>query len=283
MALVGLAIQHDANHGGVSPKGWVNQFWGYTQDWIGGSSLLWRHHHVLMHHAETNVDGDDPDITGDLIRFHKLTNWQGRHKYQAIYTWFLLPLLPINWHFKEFFDLIKMNHLGRPISPMAKGDAQVAIVMRIFFFLRFYLVPLYLYPSWHTLACQMLCDAVGGAYLGVNFIISHNYEGVRTVLADADRSKHVKRDWAFEQVETSSTVGGRALGFLHGGLNYQIEHHLFPRISHVHYHKLAPVVKEWCKEHKLRYAYYPTLGSNVASCYRYLNHMGQESKTSQVG
>jgi len=65
---------------------------------------------------------------------------------------------------------------------------------------RFYLVPLYLYPSWHTLACQMLCDAVGGAYLGVNFIISHNYEGVRTVLADADRSKHVKRDWAFEQV-----------------------------------------------------------------------------------
>ena len=85
------------------------------------------------------------------------------------------------------------------------------------------------------------------------------------------------------QVETSSTVGGRALGFLHGGLNYQIEHHLFPRISHVHYHKLAPVVKEWCKEHKLRYAYYPTLGSNVASCYRYLNQMGQESKTSQVG
>ena len=65
---------------------------------------------------------------------------------------------------------------------------------------RFYLVPLYLYPSLHTVACQLLCDAVGGAYLGVNFIISHNYEGVRTVLSDADRSKHVKRDWAFEQV-----------------------------------------------------------------------------------
>ena len=51
MALVGLAIQHDANHGGVSDKGWVNRVWGYTQDWIGGSALLWRHHHVLMHHA----------------------------------------------------------------------------------------------------------------------------------------------------------------------------------------------------------------------------------------
>ena len=72
------------------------------------------------------------------------------------------------------------------------------------------------------MGCMLVCLSVGGMYLGVNFIISHNYEGVKTVLSDADRSKHVKRDWAFEQVETSSTVGGRALGFLHGGLNYQV-------------------------------------------------------------
>mmetsp|Transcript_103557 Transcript_103557/g.167018 ORF Transcript_103557/g.167018 Transcript_103557/m.167018 type:complete len:425 (-) Transcript_103557:293-1567(-) len=281
MALVGLAIQHDANHGGVSPKGWVNQFWGYTQDWIGGSALLWRHHHVLMHHAETNVDGDDPDITGDLIRFHELTTWKGSHKYQAMYTWMLLPLLPLNWHFKEFFDLLNMSHMGRTISPMAKKDAQIAIGFRLVFFVRFYIAPLYLFPSLHTVACQLLCLAIGGMYLGVNFIISHNYEGVKTVLKDSDRSKHVKKDWAYEQVETSSTVGGRALGFLHGGLNYQIEHHLFPRISHVHYHKLAPVVREWCKEHKLRYAYYPTLYSNVVSCYKYLDKMGTPSP--QIG
>ena len=65
--------------------------------------------------------------------------------------------------------------------------------------------------------------------------------------------------------------------------NRQIEHHLFPRISHVHYHKLAPIVKEWCKEHKLRYAYYPTLYSNVVSCAKYLHHLGNDKATMQVG
>ena len=83
-------------------------------------------------------------------------------------------------------------------------------------------------------------------------------------------------------METSSTVGGRALGFLHGGLNYQIEHHLFPRISHVHYHKLAPIVRQWCKDYKVKYAYYPTLQSNIKSCYSYLNQLGA-SPSPQVG
>ena len=63
----------------------------------------------------------------------------------------------------------------------------------------------------------------------------------------------------------------------------QIEHHLFPRISHVHYHKLAPIVKEWCKEHKLRYAYYPTLYSNIVSCAKYLHQVGNDEATMQVG
>ncbi|EKX52416.1 hypothetical protein GUITHDRAFT_161182, partial [Guillardia theta CCMP2712] len=274
MALIGLCIQHDANHGAVSKSGWVNRFWGYTQDWIGGSSLLWRHHHVLMHHADTNVNGDDPDITGDLIRFNKLTNWKGHHKWQALYTWFLLPLLPFRWHFSEIFDLINMKHLDRSISPMAQTDARIALFLRqmpFFFMLRFYALPLYFYPSFFTLFCHFVCLAVGGSYLGFNFVISHNFEGARSVLDSTDRSKHEKRDWSFDQVETSSTVGGRVLGYLHGGLNYQIEHHLFPRISHVHYHKLAPVVRQWCLDHGLKYTYYPTVFHNVLSTYRYLN------------
>lgn len=244
MAMIGLCIQHDANHGAVSASGWVNRFWGYTQDWIGGSALLWQHHHVLMHHADTNVEGDDPDITGDLVRFHTLTDWSPKHRFQAMYTWFLLPLLPLKWHFAEAFDLLKMEHMGRPISPMAQGEANIALAFRVSFLLRFYALPMYLYPSLHTAICIVACFASAGLYLGVNFIISHNFEGVRWVLSDADRARHTKRDWAFEQVETSSTVGGRVLGFFHGGLNYQIEHHLFPRISHVHYHKLKPVIEQ---------------------------------------
>uniref|UniRef100_A0A7S0VTU3 Cytochrome b5 heme-binding domain-containing protein n=1 Tax=Hemiselmis tepida TaxID=464990 RepID=A0A7S0VTU3_9CRYP len=274
MAMVGLCIQHDANHGAVSQKGWVNRAWGFTQDWIGGSALLWKHHHVLMHHAETNVEGDDPDITGELIRFNKLTTWKGHHKWQAVYTWALLPLLPLSWHFKEVWDLAAMQHCDRKMSSMARQEALFALAFRIVFIVRFYAIPLYYHPTLHTAACLLTCLAVGGAYLGVNFVISHNFEGAKSVLDTADRSKHTKRDWAFEQVETSSTVGGRLLGFFHGGLNYQIEHHLFPRISHVHYHKLKPVVQQWCLDNGIKYTYYRNLPENIASCYKHLSLLG---------
>jgi len=270
MALIGLCIQHDANHGAVSPNGTVNWFWGLTQDWIGGSSLLWKHHHVLMHHAYTNMDNEDPDATTDIIRLHIDTVQRPWHKWQGIYTWFLLPFLPLNWHFKEIFDLYNMNHMGRRIALTARNEARLGIILRIIFLIRFYIVPLYLYPLWDTLACISMCLAVGGGYLGINFIISHNFEGVKHM-----NKNYAQRDWCITQVETSSTVGGRLLGFFHGGLNYQIEHHLFPRICHVHYHKIKPIIEQWSQEHNIKYTYFQSLPHNILSCYKYLVSMGK--------
>jgi fatty acid desaturase len=106
--------------------------------------------------------------------------------------------------------------------------------------------------------------------LGVNFIISHNFEGVLNSSANASA------DWAISQIESSSSVGGRTLGFFHGGLNYQIEHHLFPRISHAHYYKIKPIVQEWCKKNDIKYTYYDTLWSNIYSCYKYLELQGKK-------
>jgi fatty acid desaturase (delta-4 desaturase) len=269
MALIGLCIQHDANHGAVSPNGTINMLWGFAQDWIGGSSLLWKHHHVLMHHAYTNVNDADPDATTDIIRLHKATAMKYWHKWQGVYTWFLLPLLPLSWHFKEIWDLSTMNHMGRRISDSASIEARCGIVMRILFLVRFYVIPLYLYPSLHTVACILFCLIVGGAYLGFNFIISHNFEGVKY----ADNA-YTERDWCKTQVETSSTVGGRMLGYFHGGLNYQIEHHLFPRICHVHYYKMQPIIQQWAKQNRISYKYFRTLPENINSCYQYLVYMG---------
>ena len=117
--------------------------------------------------------------------------------------------------------------------------------------------------------------AVGGIYLGVNFIISHNFEGV---LNNSAKAKETKTDWAISQIKSSSSVGGRLLGFFHGGLNYQIEHHLFPRISHVHYYKIKPIVQEWCKENKIKYNYYNNIFSNIRACYRHLQNYGDDKE-----
>ena len=272
MAMIGLCIQHDANHGAVSHNQIINRLWGYTQDWIGGSSLLWKHHHVLLHHAYTNVLEYDPDITTDILRLHKDIKCKPFHYWQKIYMWFLLSLLPINWHFTELLDLYNMKHMSHKISSMAINEMRIGLLLRILFYIRFYIIPIYLYPSLNTILNICLSLAVGGIYLGVNFIISHNFEGVLNNSAKA--AKAAKADWAISQIESSSTVGGRILGFFHGGLNYQIEHHLFPRISHVHYHKMKPVIQEWCKKYNVKYNYYKSLWDNIYSCYKYLESNG---------
>lgn len=270
MAMIGLCIQHDANHGAVSRSETINRLWGYTQDWIGGSSLLWKHHHVLLHHAYTNVIERDPDITTDILRLHKDIKYKDCHSWQKIYIWFLFLFLPLNWHFTELRDLWRMNHMSHRISSFAAKEQKIAIVLRIAFYIRFYVLPLYRYPSLYTLLHIGVSLAVGGIYLGLNFIISHNFEGVRN-------NDAAMTNWAISQVESSSTVGGRMLGFFHGGLNYQIEHHLFPRISHVHYYKIKPIVQEWCKKNKVKYTYYNTLWDNIYSCYKYLESQGSEN------
>lgn len=270
MAMIGLCIQHDANHGSVSRKEIINRLWGYTQDWIGGSSLLWKHHHVLLHHAYTNVLEYDPDITTDLLRLHKDIKYKNYHYWQKIYIWFLLLLLPINWHFSEFLDLYRMNHMSHKISSLATNEMIIGLFLRILFYIRFYIIPLWLYPTLYTFLNICISLAVGGAYLGINFIISHNFEGVSN-----NTTNNNSNDWAISQIESSSTVGGRVLGFFHGGLNYQIEHHLFPRISHVHYYKIKPIIQEWCIKNNVIYNYYNNLSSNIYSCYKYLELQGR--------
>jgi fatty acid desaturase (delta-4 desaturase) len=270
MALIGLCIQHDANHNAISRNNIVNVLWGLTQDWIGGSSLLWRHHHVLLHHAYTNKNYADPDATTDVIRLHEQTKWKYFHQMQQLYVWTLLPLLPFNWHFKELYDLCTMNHMQHRICTMAKIEVYFAILLRILFLIRFYVIPLYMYPSLHTLLCIIATLLVGGAYLGINFIISHNFEGVKHL-----DHQYTEKDWCITQIETSSTVGGRWLGYLHGGLNYQIEHHLFPRICHIHYHKIQPIVQQWCKENNVKYTYFYSLYGNLLSCYKQLHKYGK--------
>jgi fatty acid desaturase (delta-4 desaturase) len=277
MAMIGLCIQHDANHGAVSRRETINRLWGYTQDWIGGSSLLWKHHHVLLHHAYTNVIEHDPDITTDILRLHKDIRYKAHHSWQKIYIWFLFLFLPLNWHFAELRDLWKMNHMSHRISSFAANEQKIAIILRIAFYIRFYALPLYRYPSFDTLLHIGVSLAVGGIYLGLNFIISHNFEGVKNNNATATATAD---NWAISQVESSSTVGGRMLGFFHGGLNYQIEHHLFPRISHVHYYKIKPIIQSWCKKNNIKYTYYNTLWENIHSCYKYLELRGRDSNGS---
>jgi len=287
-ALVGMNIQHDANHGAISRTAWVNRFLGTSQNWIGGSALDWIQQHVVQHHITPNDCEKDPDIVGsDLLRLNPLKPLSKIHGLQHVYV-FLLFLL-----FGAVYIAFAVVHIAEgfhmtAFSALLKKERQQEFIGFGLFFLRWLVVPIVRSGSVATLVSTLPLYMAGGYYLAFFFLISHNFDGVwleesgRGSSSSAggsaeDEGKTKPLGFLRRQVATASNVGGAWLCFLNGGLNYQIEHHLFPRIQHTHYPKIAPVVRAFCESRGIPYVHFPTVWSNVASCAKHLETLGNQA------
>lgn len=266
-ASIGLNIQHDANHGAISRNAAINFYFGLTQDLIGGSSCEWIIHHIVYHHPFCNTFNMDPDIDGhSMIR---LTELDSRFAFlapiQHIVIWPILFGYGITKSCVETIKNTLFFHFQSekyPYPPQFKKRMPYTWMLKALFWFRWIFLPYYLHKQYPWKV--MFTLSVGGFYLGVFFIISHNFDGVKTF----EKSKH--NNFFENQLKGSSSLGGEVLSFVNGGLNYQIEHHLFPRISHCHYTTIAPVVKQFCEENDLVYNYFPTiLGNIMSSCKRF--------------
>ena len=272
-ALVGLNIQHDANHGAISRKPFVNRLCGLSQNWIGGSAVDWIHQHVVQHHIETNHVDKDPDIVGNtLLRFNPTKPFTAVQGFQHVYLFLLLTF----FGFTYIADSVKHNverfHMTKYSSLLHKYRDRELLTSFIFA-LRWLVLPGFCSTTSSSIMETYMNIAplfmVGGTYLSFFFVISHNFEGVQHHYNSDDES------FLRKQVASSSNVGGRWLCFINGGLNYQIEHHLFPRVSHVHYPTIAPIVKEFCHSRGIPYVHFPTIWDNVMSCSRHVYKMGR--------
>lgn len=269
-ALIGLNIQHDANHGAVSRNPVVNRVLGLSQNWIGGSAVDWIHQHVVQHHIETNHVDKDPDIVGNsLLRFNPKNTISNIHGFQHAYIFLLLPFFGFTYVVDSFKHNLERFHFSK-YSPMLENYRNYELASILFFASRWLVLPVYMTHTSLTSTFLNISPLfmVGGYYLSFFFIISHNFEGVHHF--DSGEPPNFLR----RQVSSSSNVGGSFLCFVNGGLNYQIEHHLFPRISHVYYPKIAPVVREFCLSRGIPYVHFPTVWDNVLSCCRHLYAMG---------
>ena len=263
-ALIGLNIQHDANHGALSKNPLINNLLGLTQDYIGGSSLDWIIHHIVYHHPYTNDLEKDPDIDpGPLLRLHDMKEKLKYHKNQQWYCWVLLLFFGFNEIIKSGKNLIYFEYCSNKY-PFPKYYLKYRIIslgFKVFFIYRW----IYLPPSiTHLLLLSMIC----GFYLSIFFIISHNFVDVKTY------STINKKTFLIQQAESSSSINSKFLCNLNGGLNYQIEHHLFPGYCHCHYVKLSIIVKEFFIKNKIKYNSFNSFNENIISTIKRLKDLG---------
>ncbi len=278
MAGVGFAIQHDANHGAYSRHKSVNRLMGMTLDMMGASSYLWHWKHNISHHTYTNLSGADDDI--DLSPICRMAPAQPRyawHRLQQFYMWPLYGLLIPKWHFVYDFKNVWRATIASNRFPRPRGADLVQLIAgKAVFFGWAFVLPMLFHPWWVVLLFYGATAFLLGIVLSVVFQLAHCVEEAQfpRVAPGAD---HLQDEWAVHQVQTTVDFArtNRLLTWYVGGLNFQIEHHLFPRICHVHYPRIAGIVEAVCAEFGVRYTAHDRLLGAVSSHWRWLERMGR--------
>ena len=280
MAGVGMNVMHDGNHGSFSKHPWVNKFMGSSIYILAGNVFNWKIQHNVLHHTYTNIHGHDEDVeAGRVLRFSKHAEWMPHHKFQHLYSVLLYGLLTINWAIFTDFQQMK-RYLKRKLSyANSKGPALQwtgLIITKILYFSVWIVIPILVMDIswWKVLIGFVVMHYTAGLILSLVFQLAHVIEDAE--MPEADTSGTMKNTWAIHQLLTTVNFStkNRIVNWYTGGLNHQIEHHIFPQISHIHYTKISAIVKRTAKEFNLPYNEYKTTRGALFSHFRFLKQMG---------
>jgi linoleoyl-CoA desaturase len=277
---IGLNVQHDGGHKAYSNHAWINALSAMALDVIGGSSYLWRWKHAVFHHTYVNISGHDTDI--DLGLLGRLSPHQKRyafHRWQHFYLWLLYGFMALRWHFfGDFRDAITGTiGGGGPRFPRPKGwDLVVFIAGKVVFFALALVIPMLFHPVWAVALCYVLTASVMGILMSVVFQLAHCVEEAEFPQPHKETGC-MENAWAIHQAETTVNFARRnpVACWLFGGLNFQVEHHLLPRICHVNYPAITNLVEDTCREYGVKYSAHKSIWAGLASHYRWLRRMGR--------
>lgn len=278
MAAIGFNIQHDGGHQAYSARKWINRLMALSLDLLGGSSYVWAKKHNHVHHSFSNITGHDDDI--NIGFFGRLSPHQKRlsfHRLQHFYLWALYGFLPIKWQLYDDFRDVALGRVGAHRMARPKGwDLALFLAGKAAFLTLAFAIPLSLHSIGTVAAFYLLTSFAQGVLLSVVFQLAHCVEEADFPMPSAENGR-INNSWAVHQIETTVDFAqnSRLLSWLIGGLNFQIEHHLFPRICHLHYPAIAKVVKQTCDEYGVRYVAHKTLLDGISSHYRWLRRMGR--------
>jgi linoleoyl-CoA desaturase len=285
---VATGIMHDANHGAFSSSRRVNQGMSWSLDLLGGSSWLWRFKHNTLHHGHTNVVGIDSDIDQGLYaRLVEDQPWRWWHRYQHLYLWPLYGLLTLRWLFFTDFSNLARGKIGsqRLILGRRRSNTVLMIVGKVVHVTWALAIPFALHPWWAVVAFYLVCSWVLGLQLAMIFQMAHCVEEADFVQAE---ESHRGRAFQLHQLRTTVDITCPSAAFrwyvrwLMGGLDHQVEHHLFPTLPHTVYPKVAGRLRDVCQDKGLDYRCHVSVSAALRSHTRWLRHMGQQPMSAAV-
>jgi linoleoyl-CoA desaturase len=220
----------------------------------------------------------DDDI--DIQPFLRMSSNQKRlkmHKYQHVYFWGLYAMLYILWIFLLDYNKYFRSRVGEvPLKKMSVMDHINFWFFKLLHAFIFIALPIYMTSVTAWIVGFLITATVTGLLISIVFQLAHTVEHTTFPVANLDTNK-IENEWAIHQVNTTANFAthNRLVSWLVGGLNFQIEHHLFPKISHVHYPAISKIIRQACADHGIPYIEYPRVRLAIASHVTFLKQLGR--------
>lgn len=284
LASIGFNVMHDACHGSYSSRKWVNEVFGYSLNALGGNAFIWKFKHNIIHHTYTNIDGVDDDIAkSPIMRQCSTQKWVPAHRFQHIYVILVYAISSFAWvtlmDFNKYFSQKVHN---TKLQKMTFKEHFIFWISKLLYIIFYVVIPIATVGVGSWAVGFTVMHLFLGFTLAIVFQLAHVVEDIEFAYAPGDDPLIIENEWAVHQVKTTANFdrSNKLLSWFVGGLNFQIEHHLFPRVSHVHYPAISKIIEAKCKEHHLPYHVNPTFLSAIASHFRMMKELGKPPQPS---
>lgn len=279
MSGIGLAIMHDANHGAYSANKKVNHALGYLINIIGGYHVTWKIQHNVLHHSFTNIQEHDEDLDQNVMRFSPNQERKAIFRYQAYYCTLFYGLLSIfRFAVKDLQQLLRYNKMGLLKSQGLSFPARLAelIFVKSIYLTVTLIIPIVILPiaGWQVFLSFFVMHYISGLIFAYIFQPAHILEEVDFYKLDENGS--VENNWAIHEMRTTANYanGSTIFAWFIGGLNHQIEHHLFPHVCHVHYKEISKIVQATAEQYDVPYHSHKTFFDAVKSHLSVMHQLG---------
>jgi linoleoyl-CoA desaturase len=278
-AAIGFNVMHDGAHGSFSRYKWLNDLAALSVNFLGANNFMWKSKHNVIHHAYTNVDGIDDDIDArPFLRLCESQKYYKVHRFQHLYFWAAYSLLYLWWVFVTDYKKYFLKRIGNvPLKKMSTSDHISFWSFKVLHLILFVALPIYTVGFMPWLIGFLVSGLFAGFVLSIVFQLAHTVEHTHFPVANPDTGK-MEDEWAIHQLKTTANFATRnkLISWWVGGLNFQIEHHLFPKISHIHYPEISKIIKKACADFGVPYIEYPKMRIAVASHVNYLKHLSRK-------